>query len=149
MQLSRYIAPCSSLSFFISLKYTYSWLIACYCTCSNSAMRAHQYVATCALQRSASCPAYIFSSNRSSCGTETHNTLAIRGDGGCTERRRRGAQVGRRVLGGRAAVDQGEKEPQRGGAEAAGAHQCSPRHTARPRPLGVPGARELDRLVLS
>ena len=31
-----FVARCSSLFLFISLKYIYSWLIACYCTCSNS-----------------------------------------------------------------------------------------------------------------
>ncbi|BAS74144.1 Os01g0728000, partial [Oryza sativa Japonica Group] len=31
----RSVARCSSLSSFNSLKYVYSWLIACYCTCSK------------------------------------------------------------------------------------------------------------------
>ena len=32
----RSVACCSSISSFILLKYIYSWLIVCYCTCSNS-----------------------------------------------------------------------------------------------------------------
>ncbi|BAS79900.1 Os02g0630650 [Oryza sativa Japonica Group] len=32
---ARSVARCSSLSSFISLKYIYSWLIACCCTCSK------------------------------------------------------------------------------------------------------------------
>ena len=32
----RFVARCFSFSSFISLKYVYSWLIVCYCTCSNS-----------------------------------------------------------------------------------------------------------------
>ncbi len=31
----RSVARCSSFLSFISLKYIYSWLIACYCTCSH------------------------------------------------------------------------------------------------------------------
>jgi hypothetical protein len=35
----RSVARCFSLSSFISLKYVYSWLIACYCTYSNHDMK--------------------------------------------------------------------------------------------------------------
>ena len=40
----RSVACCSSLSSFISLKYVYSWLIVCYCTCSKHSICSYSWI---------------------------------------------------------------------------------------------------------